>query len=174
MTDTRMPSSRRLPRAAMIGLALACAVPLAGCQTMARPVAGFTTQQRALLQREGFVETARGWELSVADRLLFDIDSNDVKPEMQTTLTRVANGLISVGIHQARVEGHTDSSGSTEHNQGLSLSRANAVAAVLQAHGFGAADLSIAGFGETMPVASNASDSGRAQNRRVVIIVSAL
>lgn len=90
-------------------LFVAGALLLAGCQTMS---SGFTRSQQELLRAEGFVQTAEGWELSIADRLLFDLDSAEVKPAMQATIGRVASGLQRVGIDRARVEGHTDASGS--------------------------------------------------------------
>lgn len=158
-------------RAAALLLLLCLAVT--ACQTSPAP-RGFSSEQVALLRAEGFVETEDGWQLSLADQLLFDVDSSSVQPTMQASLTRLANGLLQVGISAARVEGHTDSTGSHAHNQQLSAERARSVAAVLQAHGFAAADLAVRGWGETRPVADNGTAEGRRDNRRVVIIVSAL
>lgn len=151
-------------------LLVAGALLLAGCQTMSN---GFTRSQQDLLRAEGFIQTAEGWELSIADRLLFDLDSAEVKPAMQATIGRVATGLQRVGIDRARVEGHTDASGTPAYNARLSEQRATAVAAVMQGHGFAADRLALRGWGETRPIADNGSDAGRAQNRRVVIIVTA-
>ena len=67
------------------------------------------------------------------------------------------------------VYGHTDSSGSDAYNQGLSERRAAAVADYLSSHGVQSARLGTRGFGETQPVASNATEDGRAANRRVEI-----
>ncbi len=147
------------------------AMLLAGCQTTG--LRGFTRAQTELLRAEGFVETADGWELSIADRLLFDLDSAEVKPAMQQTIGRVATGLQRVGIDSARVEGHTDASGTQEYNLRLSDARASAVAAVMLGRGFAAGNLMLRGWGETRPIADNGSEQGRAQNRRVVIIVTA-
>lgn len=147
------------------------AVLLAGCQTIDQR--GFTRAQSDLLRGEGFVETAEGWELSIADRLLFDSDSAEVKPAMQQTIGRVAAGLLRVGIDAARVEGHTDSTGAPDYNARLSEARASAVAAVMLGRGFSATNLALRGWGEARPIADNVSEDGRAQNRRVVIIVTA-
>ena len=147
------------------------ALLLAGCQTT--DPRGFTRAQTELLRAEGFVESAEGWELSIADRLLFDHDSAEVKPAMQQTIGRVAAGLLRVGIDAARVEGHTDATGTPAYNARLSEQRATAVAAMMQGRGFAVGNLMLRGWGETRPIADNASEEGRAQNRRVVIIVTA-
>lgn len=152
-------------------LAFLGALLLAGCQTTG--ATGFSRAQTELLRAEGFVETAEGWELSIADRLLFDHDSVEVKPAMQATIGRVAAGLLRVGIDSARVEGHTDTTGAPAYNLRLSEQRASAVAAVMQGRGFNATRLALRGWGESRPIADNGSEAGRAQNRRVVIIVTA-
>ena len=64
-------------------------------------------------------------------------------------------------------EGHTDSRGTEEYNQALSLRRANAVRDYLVAGGVAANRITVEGYGESKPVASNNTDDGRAQNRRV-------
>ncbi|QJQ33402.1 OmpA family protein [Sphingomonas lacunae] len=153
-------------------LALFGALSLAACQTM--PQSGFTRAQTEMLQSQGFVETEQGWQLSMADRMLFATNSSDVQPEMAGRIATMAQGLQSVGLTSARVEGHTDSSGSEEYNARLSEARANAVAVIMQANGFPAAGLAIRGWGESLPIADNATEEGMAQNRRVVVIVTAL
>lgn len=149
------------------------ALALTACQTTPN-LRGFTPQQVAMLQSNGFVETEEGWQLSLNDRLLFAVDSADLLPETRASITRMAAGLRSVGIERARIEGHTDATGSDDYNQRLSQARAAAVAADMQAQGFDSAALAVRGWGETMPIADNATEEGRAQNRRVVIIVTAL
>jgi OOP family OmpA-OmpF porin len=153
-------------------LCLFAALTLQACQTV--PTSGFTREQTEMLQSQGFVETELGWQLSMADRMLFALNSSDVQPEMATRIATMAQGLQSVGITAARVEGHTDSSGSEEYNARLSEARANAVAALMQANGFPATGLAIRGWGESLPIADNATEEGMAQNRRVVVIVTAL
>ena len=152
-------------------MALLGALLLTGCQTA--DLRGFSRAQTELLRAQGFVETAEGWELSIEDRLLFDHDSAEVRPAMHQTIGRVASGLQRVGIRSARVEGHTDDTGAPAYNLRLSEQRASAVAAVMQGAGMDAANLALRGWGETRPIADNGSETGRAQNRRVVIIVTA-
>ncbi|HNN56987.1 MAG TPA: OmpA family protein, partial [Novosphingobium sp.] len=80
--------------------------------------------------------------------------------------------FVSVDIHGAGVQGHTDALGSDEYNQKLSERRALAVRGELVRAGLIPAEVRAQGFGETRPVASNETDEGRAQNRRVVIVVT--
>ena len=68
------------------------------------------------------------------------------------------------------MEGHTDNAGTLTHNQQLSAARAQAVVAALEAQGIAAARLQAAGFGQTKPLADNATEAGRAQNRRVELV----
>lgn len=161
------------PRFSVLMAAIASLMLVSACQTP-QPHGGFTRAQAEMLREQGFVETSDGWQLSLADRLLFDVDSSELRPEMQTNIARVSRGLISVGISSARVEGHTDATGTSEYNQNLSLARAQVVASVAQGSGFDAARLVVRGWGETRPIADNGTEEGRAENRRVVIIVTAL
>lgn len=68
------------------------------------------------------------------------------------------------------VEGHTDNTSTVAHNQQLSEARARAVVAALTAQGTAADRLQAAGFGQTQPLADNATETGRAQNRRVELV----
>lgn len=154
-------------------LLLLAPLALAACATTARPAGGFTAEQVGVLRASGFVERGEGWQLLLPDRLLFDHDSAGLKPETRASIARTAADLLRVGITRARVEGHTDATGSTEYNHRLSLQRASSVASAMQASGYRAADLALAGLGETLPIADNATEEGRTQNRRVVIIVTA-
>ena len=68
------------------------------------------------------------------------------------------------------VQGHTDNTSTPTHNQTLSEARARAVVTALAAQGIAQARLPAAGFGQTQPLASNATEAGRAQNRRVELV----
>lgn len=100
----------------------------------------------------------------------FDVDSDKIKDESRPTLDKIVAILKLKPQWRLTVEGHTDSTASAEHNQGLSERRAAAVKAYLQAAGVAAARLKTAGFGATKPLASNENELGRAQNRRVELV----
>ena len=150
----------------------ACAALLAACQSLPPPPAGFTAAQIALLKSEGFVETDLGWELSMPDRLLFAVNDSAVPAEVAQRMAALAGNLLSVGIADARVEGHSDSTGSAAYNLSLSQARAATVAAALQAGGLRFAPGQIVGRGETLPLSDNSTPEGRQDNRRVVLIIT--
>jgi outer membrane protein OmpA-like peptidoglycan-associated protein len=100
----------------------------------------------------------------------FDVDSATLRVESRAVLDDVARALAEHPDWKLSVEGHTDASGAAAHNQDLSERRAAAVVAYLSAHGAGAQRLTSAGFGATRAVADNATELGRARNRRVEIV----
>lgn len=149
----------------------ALALALGGCQ-MSKQGSRFTRAQLAVLTSEGFMETGRGWEFSINDRLLFATDESTVLPDQAASIQRIGGRLLAVGIRHAAVEGHADGTGSAEHNQRLSERRAAAVATVLEGAGFPAAGVSAVGLGERFPVEDNSTAEGRRENRRVVILIT--
>lgn len=146
---------------------------LAACQTVQpqRP-AGFTPQQVGALQRQGFEQAGDDWQFGMADRLLFASDESTLIPDQKVAIGRISGALVGVGIHGARVEGHTDSTGAASYNEALSLRRAQAVADALIGGGMTRPTMRVVGMGARVPVESNRSATGRRENRRVVIIVS--
>jgi outer membrane protein OmpA-like peptidoglycan-associated protein len=104
--------------------------------------------------------------------ITFDVDAARVQPQFNETLVSV--GLVLKKFNKTIVDvyGHTDSSGSDSYNQDLSQRRAVAVATVLANQGVDQRRFFIEGRGESDPIASNATESGRAQNRRVEIQLS--
>ena len=101
----------------------------------------------------------------------FDFDKATLKPEAKAVLDGAAALLNKHERVVVEVAGHTDSMGPENYNQGLSERRANAVKDYLTAKGVQAQRLSSRGYGESMPVASNDTEAGRAENRRVELIV---
>jgi outer membrane protein OmpA-like peptidoglycan-associated protein len=97
----------------------------------------------------------------------FDFDKSDVRADAQVILNEAITVLQEERGIAVSVEGHTDDRGTDEYNQRLAVRRAAAVRDYLVAGGVAADRLSIAGFGEARPVATNDTDDGRAQNRRV-------
>lgn len=152
-------------------LLIVCASLLAACQSVPQQ-RGFTAEQVAVLKAEGFVEDGPGWALSMPERLLFSTDESSVPAEQQARITDIASKLVSVGITTARVEGHTDSTGTAAYNLTLSNARAQAIAAPLQAGGMQFTPDQIIGRGEAVPMSSNDTEEGRQDNRRVVVIVT--
>ena len=99
----------------------------------------------------------------------FDFDKSVVKPAGRQALQDMMNQAKGADIEQIRVEGHTDATGPTEYNQGLSERRADAVKRVLVELGAPPSKIVTEGFGETQPIADNKTREGRAQNRRVLV-----
>lgn len=116
-------------------------------------------------------ETARGLIVNVSD-VLFDTGSATLKPGAREKLARVAGILASHPDLKIEIEGHTDSVGGDDYNQGLSERRAEAVRAYLVQQKIPPTSVDAEGFGESRPVASNATPAGRQQNRRVELVVS--
>ncbi len=105
--------------------------------------------------------------------VLFDVDSATLDSGGRTTLEDVAAVVNQYNKTAVIVQGHTDSTGSEEHNQGLSERRASSVRGYLVSRGVDDDRVAAVGMGEGYPVASNASDSGRQQNRRVDLLLKA-
>jgi outer membrane protein OmpA-like peptidoglycan-associated protein len=104
--------------------------------------------------------------------VLFDFNKYTLKPGTREKLARVSGILMAHPGLKIEVEGHTDSVGSDEYNQKLSEQRAGAVREYLVSNGVPSDTITSTGFGESRPVASNDSGSGRQQNRRVELVVS--
>ena len=116
-------------------------------------------------------ENARGLIVNLSD-VLFDTGKYTIKQATQVSLAKVATILQLYPGLKVQVEGYTDSVGSDEYNQKLSENRANAVHDFLVTNGVPAANATAAGYGKADPVADNATAAGRAQNRRVNLVVS--
>lgn len=116
-------------------------------------------------QRDGSVM------LDIPGAALFDTNKSDVKAQFAGTLDQIAATLRDNPNTIVCVIGYTDSTGSDQYNQDLSVRRAQSVTNFLTAKGISGARLTAAGLGEGFPVASNDTESGRAQNRRVEMYV---
>jgi outer membrane protein OmpA-like peptidoglycan-associated protein len=104
--------------------------------------------------------------------VLFDTGKFNLRPPAREALAKLSGIVLAHPGLNLAVEGYTDSTGSDELNQKLSEQRANAVRDYLVSQGLSPDSVTAAGFGKTMPVADNATASGRQQNRRVEIIIS--
>ncbi|WP_313669171.1 OmpA family protein [Sandarakinorhabdus sp.] len=134
-------------------------------------------QARELKQRtagSGIEVEQRGDEIAIKlpSGIAFDTNESSVRPDMRPALDQVAKTLASYQSTFIDVTGHTDSTGGDAINQPLSDRRASAVADYLQYQGVQRARMATRGYGAQMPVATNDTDAGRAQNRRVEIRLS--
>jgi outer membrane protein OmpA-like peptidoglycan-associated protein len=127
--------------------------------------------QRTLSQLASVRREARGLIVTLPGSIYFDVNKSDVKPAMRARLTEIAKALAAVREQRVLVEGHTDSDGSADYNLQLSRLRANSVRSVLVAGGVSPDRIESQGYGETRPVATNATSAGKAQNRRVEIVI---
>jgi len=98
--------------------------------------------------------------------ILFDVDKAEIKPTAKDSIAKAAEVLVQYPDTYITVEGHTDSTGTTEHNQKLSERRADAVRDQLLRDGVPASRVSVKGYGESAPVADNSTPEGRQSNRR--------
>jgi len=105
--------------------------------------------------------------------LLYDFDSDVIRPEAATNLSNLAASLGKYPNTDLLIVGHTDDKGTTDYNQALSERRATAASRYLGGAGVDAARLRALGRGETEPLGSNASEGGRQTNRRVEIAIVA-
>lgn len=128
---------------------------------------------RQQLANDGITVTNTGDRLIVTlpQDITFNVDSSAVRPSLQADLNRVAANLLSYPKSNVQVVGHTDNTGDAAYNQRLSEDRANSVANILFAGGVPGSRVTAFGLGENQPVASNLTPEGRAQNRRVDIVV---
>lgn len=116
-------------------------------------------------------DTARGLIVSMSD-VLFDTGKYSLKPGAREKLAKVAGILLSYPGLNIEVGGYTDNVGGDAMNQTLSENRANSVRDYLVQEGVATNSVSAKGFGNTSPVVSNNSSTGRQQNRRVELLVS--
>lgn len=132
------------------------------------------SELRAQLQGTGVSVTRMGDRivLNMPSNVTFATDQDQVIPPFYQTLDSVALVLNKFNRTLIDVNGHTDSTGSLAYNQGLSERRAASVANYLASRGVDQRRMSTLGFGPSQPIASNATPDGRAQNRRVEVLIA--
>ncbi len=116
-------------------------------------------------------EEERGLVITLSGSVLFTSGKSELLPGAQIRLNQVADALLETKERKLTVEGHTDSQGSSGYNQELSQRRADAVRSYLISRGYPGDLIQAQGIGENRPVADNSSAEGRANNRRVEIVV---
>lgn len=105
--------------------------------------------------------------------ILFDVNSSTLRPAAQQNLTDLVASLEEYDGTEVLVVGHTDSTGEAAYNQGLSERRAAAARSFLTSQGLDAGRVRAVGMGETEPIASNDTEAGRQDNRRVEVAIFA-
>lgn len=109
--------------------------------------------------------------ISLGADATFDFDRSNLKPAGQQKLAQLARDMSQMSVQSVDIVGHTDSKGTEAYNQGLSERRARSAAQFLASQGVNPGIINTRGVGELQPIASNATEAGRAQNRRVDIAV---
>ncbi|TXB68706.1 OmpA family protein [Paracoccus aurantiacus] len=130
-------------------------------------------QLRQVMTSPGVQIINRGDHLQVImpSGLLFASDSSAVSGQAQNDLYGLAQSLNQYPNSRVEIYGHTDSTASEAYNMDLSQRRAQSVGGILTAAGVSPARLVMVGRGESQPIASNNTDAGKAQNRRVEILI---
>ena len=124
--------------------------------------------QGAKIERVG-----EGIKITFDSGLLFDVNKSDLQPQAKENIASLAKILNKYTDTNILVEGDTDNTGSEEYNQKLSERRAQSVANHLMGLGIPSSRISLVGLGELNPIASNDTEYGRQQNRRVEVAIFA-
>lgn len=169
MAGMEMSSKSDRKKGAIVGAIVGAAAGNAIGQTLDEQAADL----RRDLNNNQVNVTNTGSELIVTmpQDILFALDSAAVRSDLRRDLGVVAGNLQAYPNSTISIEGHTDNTGTANYNRILSQRRANAVADILVNNGVPPARLYAVGRGENEPVASNLSVTGRAQNRRVEIVI---
>jgi outer membrane protein OmpA-like peptidoglycan-associated protein len=140
-------------------------------------IGSYMDKQAAEMQRD--LEGAKverigeGIKITFNSGLLFDVDKSELRATSKQNLTDLARILNKYEDTNILIEGHTDSTGTEEHNQRLSKDRAESVGSYLAVLEVKSARFTMMGYGENQPVATNDTDEGRQLNRRVDIAIMA-
>lgn len=128
---------------------------------------------REELENAEVERVGEGIKITFDSGILFDYDSSALRGKAQENIKELSEVLKDYEDTKILIAGHTDSRGSEEYNQDLSLRRAKSVALYTAQQGVDAERMIIEGYGETDPVADNSTEAGRQQNRRVEIAIYA-
>ncbi|NVJ61036.1 MAG: OmpA family protein [Gammaproteobacteria bacterium] len=148
-----------------------------GCGLIGMGVGAYMDAQEKELREElegTGVRVAREGDnirLIMPNNITFGVDRSEVQSGFYGTLQSVSKVLTEFNESVLVVAGHTDSSGSATYNMDLSVKRAQSVASYLIQQGVDSNRLKVRGFGESMPLTSNGTENGRAQNRRVELLI---
>jgi len=130
-------------------------------------------EMRQDLKNARIERIGEGIKITFESGILFDTDSAELLPVAKANIESLAGILRKYPDTNILIEGDTDDTGSDEHNQALSERRAQSVAAYQQSLGIPGSRISTIGLGESNPIASNDTEYGRQQNRRVEVAIFA-
>ncbi len=130
-------------------------------------------QAKELAAIADVVKSDNGIQVFLKNDILFDVNSAVLSTEAMNTLTDLNRVLKKYPKNRIVVQGYTDSTGSDAYNLTLSQQRAQAVYNYLLANGLKTLSITYIGYGKANPIASNDTEAGRAQNRRVVLAITA-
>jgi outer membrane protein OmpA-like peptidoglycan-associated protein len=140
-------------------------------------IGNYMDKQAAEMQRDiAGAEVQRigeGIKITFDSGILFDIDKSDLRPVSKSSLAELAKILNKYPDTNIMIEGHTDDTGTDEHNMILSKDRAQSVSLYLATLNVQSARFSITGYGETQPIVTNDTPAGQQKNRRVDVAVIA-
>jgi outer membrane protein OmpA-like peptidoglycan-associated protein len=122
--------------------------------------------QGAKVERVG-----EGIKITFSSGILFDVDKADLKDDPKAELTELSTILNKYADTNILLAGHTDATGSDEHNYELSRRRAQSVADYLATQNVDSVRIATEGYGKSQPIANNGTVEGRAQNRRVEVAI---
>lgn len=162
-------SARENTRNAVLGAAVGAGLGAVGGAALDRQEAELRQQ---LGNNVGLVNTGSQLVVTMPQDILFATDSASLTGALQGDLYTVARSINNYPNTTVNVVGHTDNTGSAAYNMDLSQRRAQAVSSVLINAGVSASRLNVIGRGEDQPVADNLTAAGRAQNRRVEIVIT--
>lgn len=151
----------------LILVGLMC-LTLAGCLSFG----SLNHKQVKMLKQQGFVLTEEGWSLGLPERLLFEFDQAEISNKNKIELNTLAKQLKNYKLNKLRIIGHTDSIGNPKYNLALSEKRAQSVADVFIENAFSPQNLQVVGRGSSQPINNESNEAGRAENRRVTIIIA--
>jgi outer membrane protein OmpA-like peptidoglycan-associated protein len=163
--DNSVERKQRAVRGALIGAGLGAAIG----NELDKQVAEL---QRDMNNNDVIIQnTGDRLIVTLPQDILFAVDSTHITPSLRSDLSVLAQNLINYPNSTIQIIGHTDNTGSADYNQSLSTERALAVSSILQQNGVPQFRIQSTGRGESQPIASNLTPEGRAQNRRVDVVI---
>jgi peptidoglycan-associated lipoprotein len=152
----------------LLGL-MAALVLVAGCETPAEPET--TTDTGATQMTSDAISAQEDLVINVGDRVFFDFDKSDLRPDAIDTLNRQSDWMNANGSITVAIEGHCDERGTREYNLALGERRASSAKQYLESMGVGGGRMETVSYGKERPAVLGSNEAAWAQNRRAVMVV---